>query len=126
MQRPIQRPRQLVVIARIAPAQEAEEMLIDKVEPEKAMSILAAGISQASQNMPGCSNDKKQCSSGKEFEFAPAPPFSSHGQVKERGPSGKRQSNQSFRQYSQGHARISGIPPPELRWRVQSGEEEIQ
>ena len=50
---PVEVAGELVVVHRDAPAEEAQEVLVDEVEPEEAVAVHAAGVAQAGEDVPG-------------------------------------------------------------------------
>src|SRR6266853_3825766 len=63
MKQPEPEPRDCIVIVRVSQVEEAENLLIDEVEPQKAVIFARTAvkrkreirwISNCSQNMPGC------------------------------------------------------------------------
>ncbi len=52
VQRPVERGGELVVVARDAAAEEAQQVFVDEVEPEEAVAARAAGVAQAGEDVP--------------------------------------------------------------------------
>ncbi len=52
MEGPVEVAGELVVVAGDAAAEEAEDVLVDEVEPEEAVAVGAAGVAQAGEDVP--------------------------------------------------------------------------
>ncbi len=44
---------ELVIVHRVTAAEEAEEVLVDEVEPEEAVAVHASGVAEAGEDVPG-------------------------------------------------------------------------
>ena len=69
---------ELVVVHWIALAEEAQEVLVDEVEPEEAVAVHAAGVAQASEDVPW-RGDGEEEKAGEGFELAPSSLFAGEG-----------------------------------------------
>src|SRR5262249_31201494 len=126
MQRPVERRRQFVVVVWVTLSQEAEEVLVDKVKPEKSVTTLAASVSQARENMPRSRDQQEESKPGKHSELAPPTPLARNQQVAEGRDAGEQERDEPLRENSERHACISGIPSPRLRSKLQRGQKEIE
>ena len=92
---PEDEPRLLVVVVRVALAEEAQNMLVDEIEVEEAMhmpwrgnvadGIALIGITQAGEDVPGRGDGEEEQDAGEEPQLAPAPPFAGDQQVRNDG-----------------------------------------
>ena len=72
MEAPKERAWELVVVHRIASAEEAEEVLVDEVEPEEPVAVHAAGVAQASEDVPrSCDEEEREGCPVNGFQAAP-------------------------------------------------------
>ena len=84
---PVEGGGELVVVARDAAAEEAEDMLVDEVEPEEAVAVDAPGVAQAGEDVPGGGDEEKEERAGEWFEAAPVAEFA--GEREEEGGGGE-------------------------------------
>jgi hypothetical protein len=68
---PVEGTGELVVVARDAAAEEAEDVLVDEVEPEEAVAVEASGVAQTGKDVPGGGDGEKQEGSSEGFQLAP-------------------------------------------------------
>ena len=61
---------ELVVVAGDAAAEEAEDVLVDEVEPEEAVAFHAAGVAEAREDVPGGGYQEEEEEAGEGFEAA--------------------------------------------------------
>ena len=71
MQAPEEVAGELVVVLGEALAEEAEEVLVDEVEPEEAVAVHAAGVAQAGEDVPGGGDGEEEERAGEGLEAAP-------------------------------------------------------
>ena len=91
MQQPVRGKGQLVVVVRVAQAEEAQEVLVDEVEVQEAVDVAEGGvvadgvaligIGEAAENVPGRGDGQKEQRAGDGLEAAPAPPLAGEQQV---------------------------------------------
>ena len=72
VQGPVEVAGELVVVAGDAAAEEAEDVLVDEVEPEEAVAVGAAGVAQAGEDVPGGGYGEEEEEAGEGLEGAPA------------------------------------------------------
>ena len=85
MEAPVEVAGELVVVARDAAAEEAEDVLVDEVEPEEAVAVHAAGVAQAGEDVPGRGDGEEEEGAGEGFEAAPVAEFAGEGEVEDGG-----------------------------------------
>ncbi len=71
MEAPVEVAGELVVVHRVALAEEAEEVLVDEVEPEEAVAVHAASVAESGEDVPWGSDEEEEQSAGEGFEGAP-------------------------------------------------------
>ena len=91
MQQPVGGEGQLVVVVRVALAEEAQEVLVDEVEVEEAVDVAQGGVvadgvalvgvGDAAEDVPGRGDEQKEQSAGDGLEDAPAAPLAGEEQV---------------------------------------------
>ncbi len=69
---PVEVAGELVVVAGDAAAEEAEDVLVDEVEPEEAVAVGAAGVAQAGEDVPRGGYGEEEKDAGEGLERAPA------------------------------------------------------
>ena len=84
VQQPVGKAGQLVVVVRVAQAEEAQVMLVDEVEVKEAVDVAEGGvvadgvalvgIGQPAENVPGRGDGQKNQRAGDRLQLAPAPP----------------------------------------------------
>jgi hypothetical protein len=99
MQQPVSGEGQLVVVVRVAQAEEAQEVLVDEVEVEEAVDVAdggvvadgmaLVGIGEAAEDVPGRGDGQKQQRSGDGLQLAPATPLAGEKQVGNAAPTKK-------------------------------------
>src|SRR5208283_29908 len=77
---PVEGAGELVVVARDAAAEEAEDVLVDEVEPEEAVAVNGSGVAQAGEDVPGRGDGEQQKSAGEGFEATPVAEFAGEGE----------------------------------------------
>jgi hypothetical protein len=70
MERPVQIRGELVVVAGDTAAEEAEDVLVDEVEPEEAVAVGAAGVAEAGEDVPGGGDRQEEEETGDRVEAA--------------------------------------------------------
>ena len=60
VERPVEVAGELVVVAGDAAAEEAEDVLVDEVEPEEAVAVHAAGVAQAGEDVPRRGDEQEE------------------------------------------------------------------
>ncbi len=68
---PVEVAGELVVVAGDAAAEEAEDVLVDEVEPEEAVAVGTAGVAEAGEDVPGGGDGEEEEGSGEGAETAP-------------------------------------------------------
>src|SRR4051812_14348216 len=96
VERPIEIAGQFVVVDWIASTKEAEEMLVDEVEPEEAMAIHASGIANAGENVPRSGDHKEHDGTAHGFEAAPATILAREGKIDRGGSKEKDDCDESL------------------------------
>src|SRR5579875_706075 len=96
----------LVVVVRIALAQEAQKMLVDEIKIEKAVYVSGRGdiadriplvrIAKARQNVPRRGNGQKEQETGQKTKLPPLAPFTRDDEVRKDRGHKKDRSNQPF------------------------------
>jgi hypothetical protein len=92
VQQPVgMRKGQLVVVVRVAQAEEAEQVLVDEVEVEEAVDVAdggvvadgvaLVGVVDAAEDVPGRGDEQKEQDAGEGLENAPAAPLAGEQQV---------------------------------------------
>jgi hypothetical protein len=68
VQRPVKCRGELVVVAGDAFAEEAEDVLVDEVEPEETVAVRCAGVAQPGEDMPrsGDRQEEQRAGDGRE------------------------------------------------------------
>ena len=87
-------------------------MLIDEVEPEKAVMVSHRGVAQPGQDVPRSRDGEKQEQSGEQMELAPAPPLPGDAQVGDQRHADDHQREQALGQHGQRKQRVDGVPFP--------------
>src|SRR6266478_7199555 len=110
MEEPEPQPRDRIVIARIAQIEESQDLLVDKIKPEKAVVFARTGvqrkrkirrIAKRGQNVPRCRN--KECNENTADGSQPLPGSSDkellgHEKIEQSGRHGENRANQTFQQ----------------------------
>ena len=81
VERPVEEAGELVVVARDAAAEEAEDVLVDEVEPEEAVAVCAAGVAEAGEDVPGGGDEEEESDAGEGAEAAPVFVVAGEGEV---------------------------------------------
>ena len=91
MEGPVEGGGELVVVAGDAAAEEAEDVLVDEVEPEEAVAVHASGVAQAGEDVPGGGDGEEEQRAGEGFELAPVAEFAGEGE--KEGGGGEEEDN---------------------------------
>ena len=78
---PIQVAGKFVVVTRDPLAEEAEDVLVDEVEPEEAVAVFSTCISQTGEDVPGGRDEQEESEAGEGFQAAPLCPGAGEGEV---------------------------------------------
>jgi hypothetical protein len=60
-------------------------VLVDEVEPEEAVAVLAAGVADAGEDVPGGGDGEKEYGAGERLEAAPVAILTGEGEVGDGG-----------------------------------------
>ena len=78
---PVEIAGELVVVARDAAAEEAEDVLVDEVEPEEAVAAHAAGVAEAGEDVPGRGDGEQEQGAAEWAQTAPVAGFAGECKV---------------------------------------------
>ena len=113
MEQPVGDERKLVVVVRVAQAEEAQEVFIHKIKVEEAVDVSDGGvvadgvslvrIGEAAEDVPGRGDEQEEQESRDGLEVAPATPLAGEQQVRDGRAEEKDGRNQSFGKQSKGY-----------------------
>ena len=92
----------LVVVPGVTTAEEAEEVLVDEVEPEEAVAIHAAGVAEAGEDVPGGGDGEEEEHACDGLQGAPVFVFIGQGKIEDRGAEEEDQSDEALGEDGQG------------------------
>ncbi len=117
--RPKDPPGLLVVVMRVALAEETQHVLVDEVEVEESMYMPEGGyiamwtamvrIAQRRHHVPRCSNRQEEQYAGQQPELAPPPPVTCNQQKGCHRSNKEDRRDQSLRQQSKGKRGVAKI-----------------
>ena len=81
MEAPEEVAGELVVVHGDALAEEAQEVLVDEVEPEEAVAVHAAGVAEAGEDVPGSCDGEEEQSASDGLEGAPVLVVAGEGEI---------------------------------------------
>ena len=87
---------EFVVVHRVTATEEAEEVLVDEVEPEEAVAVHAAGVAEASEDVPGGSDNKEKEGACEGLELTPFLVATGKGEVDDSGAEEEDQSDEAL------------------------------
>ncbi len=93
---------ELVVVHGDALAQEAEEVLVDEVEPEEAVTVGSAGVAEAGEDVPRGGDGEEEEDSGEGFQPAPMLCFSGQEEIGEGGSEEEHESDEALGEDGEG------------------------
>jgi hypothetical protein len=93
---------ELVVVHGVALAEEAEEVLVDEVEPEEAVAVHASGVAEASEDVPGGGDCEEEEEAGCGLELAEIAPFAREDEVDRRGTEEEDEGYEAFGEDGEG------------------------
>ena len=99
---PVEVAGELVVVRRDAAAEEAEDVLVDEVEPEEAVAVHAAGVAQAGEDVPGGGDGEEEQGAGEGFEAAPVAVFAGEREVDDGGAEEEDEGDEAFGEDGEG------------------------
>ena len=102
MEGPVEGGGELVVVAWDAAAEEAEDVLVDEVEPEEAVAVGGSGVAQAGEDVPGRGDGEEEEGAGEGFEATPVAEFAGEGEVEEGGGDEEDDGDQALGEDSEG------------------------
>ena len=99
---PVEVAGELVVVTRDAAAEEAEDVLVDEVEPEEAVAIHPPCVAQAGENVPRSGHGEEEDCAGKGLERAPVAIFAGECEIDDGGAEDEDQRDQSLGEDGEG------------------------
>ncbi len=106
MREPIPGKGHFVVVVRKAPAQKAQDVLVDEIEVPEAVHISwggviadgmsLVGVCEAAENVPRSRDGKEKQHAGDRFQFAPATPLAAQHQQRDGGCGEEDRSDQTL------------------------------
>ncbi len=102
MEAPEEVAGELVVVHGDALAEEAQEVLVDEVEPEEAVAVHAAGVAEAGEDVPGGGDGEEEQNAGEGLEGAPVSVLAGEGEIDDGGAEEEDEGYEAFGEDGEG------------------------